>query len=84
MGKSCSNRNLYLLTSTRRLCKVGSSVDLQELAHRHFSEIVKFREMLERRIERRDPPLTTCPDEHKPLIAKLANERYACPELIMR
>ena len=42
-----------------------------------LAEIVKFREMLEQRIERRDPPLTACPDEHRPLIAKLANERYA-------
>lgn len=33
--------------------------------------------MLEQRIEKRDPPLDPYPDEHKPVIAKLANERYA-------
>jgi len=45
--------------------------------HKAISEIVKFRQMLEQRIERCDPPLTAFLDEHHPLIAKLANERYA-------
>ncbi|KZP20865.1 hypothetical protein FIBSPDRAFT_1044651 [Athelia psychrophila] len=39
-----------------------------------MSEIIRFREMLENRISRRDPPLPAIPDEHKPLIAKLAHE----------
>ncbi|KAF9466308.1 hypothetical protein BDZ94DRAFT_1319571 [Collybia nuda] len=39
-----------------------------------LQEIVKFREMLEDLIEKNSPPLTTIPDEHKPLIAKLAHE----------
>jgi hypothetical protein len=39
--------------------------------------------MLEQRIERQDPPLTVYPDEHKPLIAKLANERYAFLKSLM-
>ncbi|KAK2460579.1 hypothetical protein APHAL10511_007049 [Amanita phalloides] len=39
-----------------------------------LQEIVKFRDFLESRIERRDPPLTEILDEHKPLIAKLAHE----------
>ncbi|KAG1756444.1 uncharacterized protein EDB91DRAFT_1212997 [Suillus paluster] len=39
-----------------------------------MQEIVKFREMIEERIERQDPPLTVIPDEHKPLIVKLAQE----------
>lgn len=39
------------------------------------SEIVKFREMLEHRIESRAAPLTAIPDEHKALIAKLVHER---------
>ncbi|KAG0705051.1 hypothetical protein DFH29DRAFT_908572 [Suillus ampliporus] len=39
-----------------------------------MQEIVKFREMIEQRIERQDPPLTAIPDEHKPLIVKLAQE----------
>ncbi|KIM80821.1 hypothetical protein PILCRDRAFT_822100 [Piloderma croceum F 1598] len=39
-----------------------------------MQEIVKFREMLEQRIERGNLPLTAYPDEHKPLVAKLANE----------
>ena len=44
---------------------------------RTFStEIVKFREMLEDRIIQKLPPLTAFPDEHRPLIAKLAHERF--------
>ncbi|KAG1891349.1 hypothetical protein F4604DRAFT_409243 [Suillus subluteus] len=39
-----------------------------------MQEIVKFREMIEQRIERQEPPLTAIPDEHKPLIVKLAQE----------
>ncbi|KAF8892571.1 hypothetical protein BD779DRAFT_1670257 [Infundibulicybe gibba] len=39
-----------------------------------LQEIVKFREMLEGRIERQEPPLTSIPDDHRPLIAKLAHE----------
>lgn len=39
--------------------------------------------MLEQRIERRNLPLTAYPDEHKPLIAKLANERYALVKSIV-
>lgn len=41
------------------------------------TEIVKFREMLEQRIERRAPQLSVIPEEHRPLIAKLVHERYA-------
>ena len=40
-------------------------------------EIVKFRELIEERLERSDSPLTELPDEYRPLIAKLAHERYA-------
>ena len=40
------------------------------------TEIVKFREMLEDRIIQKLPPLTAFPDEHRPLIAKLAHERF--------
>ncbi|KAF8810148.1 hypothetical protein BYT27DRAFT_7240947 [Phlegmacium glaucopus] len=39
-----------------------------------LQEIVKFREMLEDRINQQSPPLTAFPDEHRPLIAKLAHE----------
>ncbi|KAL6309063.1 hypothetical protein BKA93DRAFT_821888 [Sparassis latifolia] len=39
-----------------------------------MQEIVKFREMIEERMERKDPPLASVPDEHKPLIAKLVHE----------
>ncbi|THH33913.1 hypothetical protein EUX98_g344 [Antrodiella citrinella] len=38
------------------------------------SEIVQFREMLERRIEEKLPPLEDISDEFKPLIAKLSHE----------
>ncbi|KAG6885997.1 hypothetical protein C0993_006113 [Termitomyces sp. T159_Od127] len=38
------------------------------------SEIVQFREMLEERIKQRASPLTAIPDEHLPLIVKLAHE----------
>lgn len=40
-------------------------------------EIVKFREMLDSRVRSQDQPLTSIPEEHKPLIVKLALERYA-------
>ena len=40
------------------------------------TEIVKFRDMLEDRINQQLPPLTAFPDEHRPLIAKLAHERF--------
>ncbi|KAH9901194.1 hypothetical protein C8Q73DRAFT_752237 [Cubamyces lactineus] len=39
-----------------------------------MQEIVKFREMLEQRLEAKDPPLGIVPDEHKPVIAKLVHE----------
>ncbi|KAG6831301.1 hypothetical protein H0H92_011508 [Tricholoma furcatifolium] len=39
-----------------------------------LQEIVRFREMLEGRIKRQDPPLIAIPDEHRPLIVKLAHE----------
>ncbi|KIP01717.1 hypothetical protein PHLGIDRAFT_80200, partial [Phlebiopsis gigantea 11061_1 CR5-6] len=39
-----------------------------------MQEIVQFRDMLEQRIERREGPLTSLPEEHRPLIAKLAQE----------
>ncbi|KAF8162912.1 hypothetical protein B0H34DRAFT_299811 [Crassisporium funariophilum] len=39
-----------------------------------LQEIVKFREMLEERINKQEPPLSSFPEEHKPLIAKLAHE----------
>jgi hypothetical protein len=41
----------------------------------HLSEIVKFREMLEQRVERGDPALQAVPEEHQPVIAKLVHER---------
>lgn len=48
------------------------------------SEIVKFRETLEQRIERRDPPLTALPEDHRPLIAKMVHERYVPPQNAFR
>ncbi|KAI0374685.1 hypothetical protein BV20DRAFT_986430 [Pilatotrama ljubarskyi] len=39
-----------------------------------MQEIVKFREMLEQRLEAKEPPLSAVPDEHKPVIAKLVHE----------
>ena len=39
-------------------------------------ETVRFREMLEQRIEARAPPLTAVPEEYKSLIVKLSHERY--------
>jgi len=38
-------------------------------------EIVAFRTMLEERIRKQEPPLTNFPEQHKPLVAKLAHER---------
>ena len=40
------------------------------------SEIIQFREMIEERIERKEEALAAIPDEHRPLIAKLTQERY--------
>lgn len=40
-----------------------------------IAEIVKFREMIDGRIERKDPPLTVIPEEHKRVVALLAHER---------
>lgn len=40
-----------------------------------FAEIVKFREMIEQRIENQEPPLQSIPEEHLPVIAKLGHER---------
>ncbi|KIJ69338.1 hypothetical protein HYDPIDRAFT_105932 [Hydnomerulius pinastri MD-312] len=45
-----------------------------EKASETMQEIVKFREMLDQRVESQDQPLTSIPDEHKPLIVKLAQE----------
>ncbi|OSD02875.1 hypothetical protein PYCCODRAFT_1435163 [Trametes coccinea BRFM310] len=39
-----------------------------------MQEIVKFREMLEQRLEGKEPPLSVIPDEHQPVIAKLVHE----------
>lgn len=39
------------------------------------SEIVQFREMLEKRIEDKLPPLEDVQDEYRPLVAKLVHER---------
>ena len=44
-------------------------------------EIVKFREMLEEKIERKDTPLDAFPDDHRPLVAKMVHER--CNSLII-
>lgn len=53
--------------------------------HRHLNvqpEIVKFREMLDSRVRGQDQPLTSIPEEHKPLIVKLALERYAVDPML--
>ncbi|KAF8559629.1 hypothetical protein OG21DRAFT_1502866 [Imleria badia] len=39
-----------------------------------MQETVKFREMLASRVQSQDQPLTSIPEEHKPLIVKLAQE----------
>lgn len=48
------------------------------MSHTHLDvqpEIVKFREMLNSRVLNQDQPLISIPEEHKPLIVKLAQER---------
>ncbi|KAF9246469.1 chromatin assembly factor 1 subunit A-domain-containing protein [Melanogaster broomeanus] len=45
-----------------------------EKASETMQEIVKFREMLDQRVQNQDQPLASVPDEHKPLIVKLAQE----------
>ncbi|KAI0831100.1 hypothetical protein BC628DRAFT_1352269 [Trametes gibbosa] len=39
-----------------------------------MQDIVKFRDMLEQRLQAKEPPLTHVPDEHKPVFAKLVQE----------
>ncbi|KAI0818944.1 hypothetical protein BC629DRAFT_1579368 [Irpex lacteus] len=39
-----------------------------------MQEIVKFREMLEQKIERGETPLHAFPDDHRPLVAKMVHE----------
>ncbi|THH14718.1 hypothetical protein EW146_g5662 [Bondarzewia mesenterica] len=39
-----------------------------------MQELVKFRELLEERIEKQEPALTCVPEEHRPLIAKFVQE----------
>ncbi|KAL1947649.1 hypothetical protein VTO73DRAFT_13373 [Trametes versicolor] len=39
-----------------------------------MQEIVKFREMLEQRLEAKEPPLSKVPEEHKRVITKLVHE----------
>lgn len=38
-------------------------------------EIVRFREMIQERIDKQEPPLQSIPDEHLPLIAKFGHDR---------
>ncbi|KIJ17461.1 hypothetical protein PAXINDRAFT_175905 [Paxillus involutus ATCC 200175] len=45
-----------------------------EKASETMQEIVKFREMLDQHVQNQDQPLASIPDEHKPLIVKLAQE----------
>jgi len=55
------------------------------VSHTRFNvqpEIVKFREMLDSRVQSQDQPLTSIPEEHKPLIVKLALERYAVDPML--
>ncbi|OBZ75701.1 hypothetical protein A0H81_04511 [Grifola frondosa] len=59
MESLCSSRRFYRFKRCRRRCK---------------AKIVKFREMIEQRMKRQEPPLDAIPDEHKPLIAKLVHE----------
>ncbi|KZT28551.1 hypothetical protein NEOLEDRAFT_1175854 [Neolentinus lepideus HHB14362 ss-1] len=39
-----------------------------------MQEIVKFREMIQQRLQDREPPLNTIPSEHKPVLGKLVHE----------
>jgi chromatin assembly factor 1 subunit A len=47
------------------------------------SEIVKFRDMLEERISKQEPPFASFPNEHKPLVAKLAHERSVLSVMLL-
>lgn len=81
MGRSSLNRNLYHLKNNRTLSKVCLALWTITVVSKFSAEIVKFREMLEDRINQQLPPLTAFPDEHRPLIAKLAHERFVFIEL---
>lgn len=77
MEKLSLNRNLFHSKNNLILYKVSLYVMIIKGGNSKFSiEIVKFREMLEDRINQHLPPLTAFPDEHRPLIAKMAHERF--------
>ena len=78
MGRFILGRNPCRWRSSPKLCKVNFTLYMALYPCPYiFSEIVKFRDMLEERIKSSKPPLTCIPEEHKPLIAKLGHERYA-------
>ena len=76
MEKFFLNRNLFHSKDNLILYKVSLYVMVKGRIQSFPTEIVKFRDMLEDRINQRLPPLTAFPDEHRPLIAKLAHERF--------
>ena len=75
MERLSLNRNLFHLENNLTLSKVCLTLWIIRIVLKLSVEIVKFREMLENRINQQSPPLTAFPDEHRPLIAKLAHER---------
>lgn len=77
MGNRSSSKSLCLLRRCRILCKARR---IHSIARCHYwkhtlVEIVKFREMLEQRLEEKQSPLETISDDFLPLIAKLVQER---------
>jgi hypothetical protein len=76
MGRSHLSRNARPLRRCRKLSRVRDVASIEPNEAENHAEIVKFREMLEHRFERNDPPLTVIPEEHQPVIAKMAHERF--------
>ncbi|TFK42940.1 hypothetical protein BDQ12DRAFT_677051 [Crucibulum laeve] len=71
-GKKQEETSLIELKSGKVVCK-QKCVSFEKQSET-LQELVKFREMIEERIKQHLPPLDKIPDEHKPLIAKLAHE----------
>ncbi|KAI6022716.1 chromatin assembly factor 1 subunit A-domain-containing protein [Pisolithus marmoratus] len=72
-----SGKSQSLSRERRRLCKASRHARFLCKTYLHLRflpEIVKFREMLDRRANDTAQPLTNIPDENKPVIVKLAQE----------
>ncbi|KIK97080.1 hypothetical protein PAXRUDRAFT_825292 [Paxillus rubicundulus Ve08.2h10] len=74
-GASVSNTNKNTIAELKNGKVIFKQKPVSfEKASETMQEIVKFREMLDQHVQNQDQPLASIPDEHKPLIVKLAQE----------